>query len=77
MIHRNLSMNAWTDKLFGHTKQQMFLKIKESQNHGYSKERKYVDLSSDPVFTDYNYGDKITGNVSTESTYYGKKTGPI
>lgn len=55
----------------------MFLTIKESQNHGYSKERKYVDLSSDPVFTDYDYGEKIAGNIYTESTHYGKKNGYI
>lgn len=33
--------------------------------HGYSKERKYLDLSSDPVFTDFNYGAQNVFNPSS------------
>lgn len=36
----------------------MFHSIKNGRNSGYSKERKYIDLSSDPVFTDFLYGTK-------------------
>ncbi len=58
-------MNASTDKWFDHTKEQLFLSIKDGQNHGYSKERKYVDLSSDLVFTDYNYEATAIQNVNS------------
>lgn len=36
----------------------MFGSIKNGQNRGYSRERKWVDLSSDPVFTDFVYENK-------------------
>ena len=39
--------------------------IHNGQNRHYSKERKYIDMSSDPVFTDYNYEKKNVYNTQT------------
>lgn len=44
----------------------MFGSIQNGQNRQYSKERKYIDMSSDPVFTDYIYENKNLSNIQTQ-----------
>lgn len=44
----------------------MFGSIQNGQDRQYSKERKYIDMSSDPVFTDYNYENKNLSNTQTQ-----------
>lgn len=40
--------------------------LQNGQNRQYSKERKYIDMSSDPVFTDYNYENKNLSNTQIQ-----------
>ena len=54
------AFNASRDRWLDHTKEDIFSAIKNGQNHGYSRERKNVDLSSDPVFIDFTYKNKST-----------------
>lgn len=51
-----MAMTSSRNNWFDHTKEDIIGSLGSCQKHGYSKERKIVDLSSDPVFTDYVYG---------------------
>ena len=48
------------------------MSIPNSKNHGYSKERKFVDLSSDPVFTDFVYENNLVGAGGNTVHVYGR-----